>query len=86
MAKSDEFQGKMYSVHFQGGQAKFGWEWDAKRTIGVLRVEFANGSIYEYFDVPKLLWADFWGAKSKGKWFVANIKNNKSISFEKQEL
>ena len=83
MAGINDFNGKLYTVHFQGKLAKFGWEYDNKRNLGVLFVEFANGEQYEYFDVPKKLWGEFWDASSKGKWFQAEIKNTKSINFEK---
>lgn len=83
MAGINNFNGKLYTVNFQGKLAKFGWEYDHKRKIGVLFVEFSNGEQYEYFDVSKLLWASFWDAPSKGKWFQSEIKNAPSINYEK---
>lgn len=32
-----------------------------------LRIEFNDGSIYEYFDVPNHVFEEFKGAESKGK-------------------
>ena len=39
-----------------------------------LEVEFLNGSIYQYFDVPKPIHTAIMGADSKGKYFSGNIK------------
>jgi len=41
-----------------------------------LEVEFLNGGIYQYFDVPWGAWLGFVGADSKGKYFAAQIKGN----------
>lgn len=43
---------------------------------GILRVGFKNGSIYEYKDVPPLV---FWGllvADSKGSYFMSKIRKH----------
>ena len=41
-----------------------------------LEVEFLNGSIYQYFDVPDNVWRDFKNAPSKGGFLHANIKGH----------
>lgn len=41
-----------------------------------LEVEFYNGSVYQYFDVPEAEYQEFLGAESKGKYLNANIKPN----------
>jgi hypothetical protein len=40
-----------------------------------LEVEFKNGSIYQYFDVPEAVFQEFINAPSKGK-FLATIKGS----------
>lgn len=40
-----------------------------------LFVKFNNGSLYEYYNVPKVLFTDMIRAKSKGKFFNRKIKN-----------
>ncbi len=48
------------------------------RAIGyesqTLEVEFLNGSVYQYFDVPEHIHTEMMGAGSKGKYFSSNIK------------
>lgn len=39
-----------------------------------LRVEFLNGTSYEYYNVPKEVFEDLLNAGSKGQYFNANIK------------
>lgn len=41
----------------------------------ILTVVFAKGGSYEYKDVPKQIWNDFFDADSKGKYFLGNIKD-----------
>jgi hypothetical protein len=41
-----------------------------------LEVEFRDGSIYQYFDVPENVYQEFMQASSKGQFLHANIKNN----------
>jgi hypothetical protein len=41
-----------------------------------LEVEFTNGSIYQYFDVPEMVYQEFMRAGSKGQFLHTNIKNN----------
>ncbi len=40
----------------------------------VLYVKFMSNKVYAYFDVPKMCYVNFWNSKSKGKYFMANIK------------
>lgn len=40
-----------------------------------LDVEFVNGSVYRYFDVPAATYQALAGADSVGKEFVANVRN-----------
>lgn len=47
----------------------------------VLTVWFLNGSIYNYYDVPKAVWTSFQNADSKGKYLAANIKGR--FSYER---
>ena len=46
-----------------------------------LRVQFNNGKIYEYMDVPSSIFTKFRLAKSQGKFFNENI--SKSYEFKK---
>jgi hypothetical protein len=40
----------------------------------ILEVEFNNGGIYQYFDVPTQIWNDFKLAESKGIFLNSTIK------------
>lgn len=46
----------------------------------VLEVEFANGSVYQYFGVPQNVFDDFMNASSKGQFFNFNIKDRYSTA------
>jgi hypothetical protein len=39
-----------------------------------LEVEFLNGGVYQYFDVPQHVYEELMGAGSKGKHLASNIK------------
>jgi len=39
-----------------------------------LEIEFLNGSVYQYFDVPQNIHEDLMSADSQGKYLAANIK------------
>lgn len=39
-----------------------------------LEIEFLNGSIYQYFDVPQQIYDELMGANSQGIYLSANIK------------
>jgi hypothetical protein len=41
----------------------------------VLEVEFSNGGVYQYADVPGQVYADLEAAESVGRYFSANIRN-----------
>lgn len=40
----------------------------------VLEIEFESGRVYQYYDVPKRIYAEMLSAPSKGKYFNANIR------------
>lgn len=44
-------------------------------TAETLEIEFNNGGIYQYYNVPEALFQAFHASDSKGKFFHANIKN-----------
>ncbi|MFA6087240.1 KTSC domain-containing protein [Mucilaginibacter sp.] len=39
-----------------------------------LEVEFLNGGVYQYFDVPKHIYNEMMGASSHGQYLAQNIK------------
>jgi hypothetical protein len=39
-----------------------------------LEIEFASGTVYQYFDVPETVHAEFMGSSSKGQFFGSQIK------------
>ena len=39
-----------------------------------LEIEFLNGSVYQYFDVPEHIFEELMGADSQGKYLASNIK------------
>jgi len=39
-----------------------------------LEVEFKNGYIYQYFDVPKTIYNSMVNANSAGKYLISNVK------------
>lgn len=48
-----------------------------------LEVQFKNGTMYRYFDVPEIVFFELGKAESVGKYFHANVKNK--YNFEKVE-
>jgi len=40
-----------------------------------LELEFKNGGVWQYFDLPESLWYEFEAAESQGKFFLREIKN-----------
>jgi hypothetical protein len=42
----------------------------------ILEVEFQNGGIYHYYDVPIPVWENFKASDSKGKFLHEHIKGN----------
>lgn len=50
--------------------AKIGYD----NTSSTLEVEFHNGGIYHYFDVPEHVWEAFKIAESQGVFLSQNIK------------
>ncbi|GBF82008.1 lysine--tRNA ligase [Aphanothece sacrum] len=49
------------------------FDYDAEKKV--LRVEFTNGSIYQYHDVPKLVYQELEKSPSKGQYFNAQIRD-----------
>lgn len=41
-----------------------------------LEIAFNRGGVYQYFDVPEILYQEFMRSDSKGKFFHANIKDS----------
>jgi len=41
-----------------------------------LEIEFLNGSLYQYFDVPQHIYDEMMSADSQGKYLAANIKGH----------
>ncbi|MFA7029921.1 MAG: KTSC domain-containing protein [Candidatus Cloacimonadaceae bacterium] len=39
----------------------------------ILRIEFKNGNIYEYYDVPQYIFDEYLASDSKGKYAHQNI-------------
>lgn len=39
-----------------------------------LEIEFLNGSVYQYFDVPERIYEELMGADSHGSYLAHNIK------------
>jgi hypothetical protein len=44
------------------------------RSTRALEVEFLNGTVYRYHDVPAELWTAFRGAASKGQFFQHRVR------------
>jgi lysyl-tRNA synthetase class 2 len=51
-----------------------GFDYDEAKEI--LRVEFTNGSVYLYHDVPKAVYKELESAPSKGQFFNAQIRDH----------
>jgi hypothetical protein len=43
----------------------------------ILEVEFKNGSVYQYFHIPDIIYNHLMAAESHGKYFNEHIKNSK---------
>ena len=50
--------------------ASIGYEDDSS----TLEIEFNNGSVYQYFDVPRNIFDSLWASDSRGAFLAANIK------------
>lgn len=46
------------------------------KSTSTLEVEFQNGSIYQYFDVPESVWEAFKLADSKGQFINSTLKGS----------
>lgn len=51
--------------------ASVGYDEDSE----TLEIEFVNGSVYQYYGVPKFMYDNLQSAPSKGKFFSHNIRN-----------
>ena len=49
--------------------------YDAENQI--LEIEFQNGGVYQYFDVPNSIYIGLMNASSHGQYFDKNIKKSK---------
>ena len=56
------------------------FDYDADTKI--LRVEFSNGSVYQYHDIPKLVYEELEKSPSQGQYFNAEIKDK--FGFDKE--
>ena len=45
-----------------------------------LEIEFLNGSLYQYFDVPETVFEKLMGADSHGRYLNSNIKGHYRFS------
>lgn len=50
--------------------SRFGYE----ETSHILRVEFKNGSLYDYYDIPGFIFDGLINAPSRGQYLAQNIK------------
>lgn len=48
----------------------------------VLRLEFAGGAVYDYYDVPQGVYENFLSAPSPGRFFACHLRDK--FSFEKK--
>ncbi len=46
-----------------------------ENSTNTLEIEFKNGGIYQYFDVPESEYKALMSAESHGKYFIANIRD-----------
>jgi hypothetical protein len=44
------------------------------KKLHILEIEFCNGAIYRYLDVPATVYRDFLSAESKARYYDSNIK------------
>lgn len=43
---------------------------------GTLEIEFLNGSLYQYFDIPENVYYELMGADSYGRYLARSIKGH----------
>lgn len=52
----------------------------------MLEIEFVNGAIYRYLDVPPVLYRDLMSAESKAQFYDLNIKGHyRSVRVRSQQ-
>jgi hypothetical protein len=44
------------------------------KKLHIMELEFCNGAIYRYLDVPPAVYRDFMSAESKARYYDSNIK------------
>lgn len=49
-------------------------------TTSILEIEFKNGAIWQYYDVPESVYYEMRTASSHGKFFLLNIRGHYSES------
>lgn len=81
--QESDFKGTLYGV-VSSNISKAGWEWDVQNKIGVVRIEFLSGKIYDYWPVHKSTWNEFWQKTpaNRSAWLRSNIINNISLNYE----
>ena len=65
---------------FEESSIILSWKYDFQSEC--LTVNFRNGAIYDYWDVPEQVIEDFREAESKGQFFNHFIRNN--YAYERQ--
>ena len=57
--------------------ARIGYK-HTKKLGDLMLIEFNNGNIYHYREVPQFIWREFLVSENKGKYLADNIKGNHS--------
>ena len=47
-----------------------------QQTASILEIEFVNGAVYRYFDVPVSVYRELMSAESKARFYDSNIKKH----------
>lgn len=75
---SENIEGNIISVEINSSNLKFA-KYDTKSEV--LTLTFTNNSVYEYSDVPWVIFTKFRMSESQGKFFNQNI--SKSYKYKK---
>jgi len=46
------------------------------KRLHIMEIEFCNGAVYRYLDVPEVVYRDFMSAESKAQYYDWNIKGH----------
>ena len=46
------------------------------KRLHIMEIEFCNGAVYRYLDVPEIVYRDFMTAESKAQYYDWNIKGH----------